>query len=291
MKRALGAVTLAAAAAVALGVAPASAQAVATGSLSFSGDPGDYISGGGSYAYSTGGGDVLTVSGSADDNHINVSVSAKNSDWWYLDLAAPAGQALKAGTYDGATRYPFQGGTAPGLSLDGNGRGCNTLTGTFSVQNIVFGPNGYVQTLDATYEQHCEGGTTAARGEVHIANPASPAQLGTQVAVSVKGTASSLDGNATISGTVTCNQDNVPVSLSGTVTQVAHNIIIRGNYSASVTCKNGTAVPWTATAVPTGTTPYTSGKVEVLTHSSAIDPNYGTNVTTDTTTVVTLKKV
>jgi hypothetical protein len=81
------------------------------------------------------------------------------------------------------------------------------------------------------------------------------------------------------------------VSLTGTVTQVGHHFLIRGNYTATATCKNGVAVPWTATAVPTGTTPYQNGKVEVLTHSSATDPNYGNNVSTDTTTIVTLKKV
>jgi hypothetical protein len=55
-------------------------------------------------------------------------------------------------------------GAGPGVSLDGNGRGCNTLTGTFTVLDAVFGRNGYVQTFDATFEQHCEGGETAARG-------------------------------------------------------------------------------------------------------------------------------
>jgi hypothetical protein len=42
---------------------PAHAQAVETGSLAFSGDPGDYISGGQSYAYSTEAGDTMDVSG------------------------------------------------------------------------------------------------------------------------------------------------------------------------------------------------------------------------------------
>jgi hypothetical protein len=32
-----------------------------------------------------------------------------------------------------------------------------------------------VQTFDATFEQHCEGGNPAARGEVHISNPSPPA--------------------------------------------------------------------------------------------------------------------
>jgi hypothetical protein len=41
-----------------------------------------------------------------------------------------------------------------------------------------------VQTFDATFEQHCEGGAPAARGEIHISNspgppPASPKHAAT----------------------------------------------------------------------------------------------------------------
>ncbi len=275
--------------AVLVGAVPAQAQAVATGSLSFSGDQGDYISGGRAYAYSTEAKDQLTVNGSEDRNHIAVSVSGLNSDWWTLDLAAPSGTGLAAGTYDGATRYPFQGANAPGLDLSGNGRGCNTLTGTFTVQNVVFGPHGYVQTLDATFEQHCEGGTAAARGEVHIANPPAPPELAIGLKVATDGTASTLNGNAYLHGTVKCTAP-AKVTLSGSATQVKHNVIIRGTYSAQVACTPGTAAPWTATVVPSGTTPFQKGKAEVVTQATALDPNYNTNVSVDDTSVVTLVK-
>lgn len=275
--------------AVLVGAVPAQAQAVASGSLSFSGDAGDYITGGGSYAYSTAAKDRLTVSASEDHNHVSVSVSAFNSDWWTVDLAAPGGTGLTAGTYDGATRWPFQGANAPGLSLDGNGRGCNTLTGTFAVQNVVFGPHGYVQTLDATFEQHCEGGTAAARGEVHIANPPAPAELAIGLKVATDGTASTLNGNAYLHGTVDCTAA-AKVTLSGTATQVKHNVIIRGNYSAQADCTPGAPVPWTAVAVPAGTTPFQKGKAEVVTQATALDPVYNSNVSVDDTSVVTLVK-
>jgi hypothetical protein len=275
--------------AVLVGAVPAQAQAVASGSLSFSGDAGDYISGGNAYAYATDAKDRLTVNASEDRNHIGVSVSAFNGDWWTLDLAAPSGTGLTAGTYDGATRYPFQGANAPGLSLSGNGRGCNTLTGTFAVQNVVFGPHGYVQTLDATYEQHCEGGTSALRGEVHIANPPAPPELAIGLKVATDGTASTLNGNAYLHGTVECTGP-AKVTLSGAATQVKHNTIIRGTYSAQVACTPGTAAPWKATVVRAATTPFQKGKAEVVTQATALDPNYNTNVSVDDTTVVTLVK-
>ncbi|MFF8995863.1 hypothetical protein ACF09H_39235 [Streptomyces sp. NPDC014983] len=267
----------------------AQAQTVSAGSLAFSGDAGDYISGGQSYSYDPASGDNLNVFGSTDHNHISVNVSGANGDWWYLDLAAPAGQELAPGDYTGATRYPFNSASEPGLSLDGNGRGCNTLTGEFSVSDVTFGPNGYVQKLDATYEQHCEGGTAALRGEVHIDNPAPPAALDLGVSVDLKGTASTLDGKATISGTVSCTAP-VNVNLSGQVTQVAKKVLIKGSYATTVACTPDAPAAWTATADPTGTTPFQKGDVEVDAQATATDPNYGGTVTATQTAVVSLAK-
>jgi hypothetical protein len=174
------AVSLTAAVGGLLVAGPANAQAATTASLSFSGDSGDFISQGKSWSYSTSHGDVLDVSGSASGVHIGIT--GYNGDWWTLDIAAPSqpipGQpaSLVPGTtYSNAHRYPFNG-TGPGLSLSGNGRGCNQLTGSYTITNAVFGPNNYVQTFDATFEQHCENGTPAARGQVHVSNPPPPSQ-------------------------------------------------------------------------------------------------------------------
>ncbi|MDO0925729.1 hypothetical protein QQY24_10005 [Streptomyces sp. TG1A-8] len=273
---------------VGLTAGSAQAQSVGSGSLSFSGDAGDYISGGGSYSYSTDAQDGLTVSANTDNGVVSVSVTGANGDWWSLDLAAPSGQALRPGAYTDANRYPFNG-TGPGLDLSGNGRGCNTLTGSFTVDDLAFGPNGYVQTLDASFEQHCEGDAAAARGEVHIHNPAPPEQLDLGVAVAVNGTAGSLNGNAAVRGTVTCNQP-VDVTVSGNVTQVKKKVLIRGPFSTSVACRPGAEVTWTAQAVPTGTTPFQKGDVEVQAQASATDPNYGGTVTAGETTAVHLSR-
>jgi hypothetical protein len=274
-----------------LGGSTAQAQPVTSGALSFSGDAGDYISGGQAYSYSTDTQDQLNVSASSDDRHISVSVDGANGDWWYLDLAAPSGQALGAGTYANATRYPFNSATEPGLSVDGNGRGCNTLTGSFTIEDAVFGPNGYVQTLDATYEQHCEGGSAALRGEVHINNPAPPPALDLGLAVATDGTASTLNGKATVHGTVSCNKP-VQVTVAGKVTQVVKNVLNRATYSTSVPCTPGEPVAWTAQADPTGTAPFQKGDVEVTAQASAYDPDYSAQTTTGTqTTVVRLDKI
>jgi hypothetical protein len=126
-----GALALATALTGLVGAGPAGAQAVESGSLDFSGDPGDYITGGLAYSYSVEGGDLLTVA-SGNGSIVNVSLSGANGDWWYLSFDAPLDEVLAPGTYSEATRYPFNG-AGPGLSLSGNGRGCNTLTGSFTV--------------------------------------------------------------------------------------------------------------------------------------------------------------
>ena len=150
----------------------------ATGTLSFSGSAGDFIAGGESYSYSTSKGDVLTISASSTGSTVSIGVTGYNGDLWTLDLGAPGTVApingkpavLVPGTYSDAHRYPFNG-NGPGLALYGNGRGCNTVTGSFTIIDAVLGAQNYVQKFDATFVQHCEGGTSAASGQVHISNP------------------------------------------------------------------------------------------------------------------------
>ncbi len=271
-----------------LAVIPANAQSVTEGSFTASGDPGDWVTGGGSYSYKTGAGDVMNVSGNG--NHVAVSVDGKNGDYWTLDLAAIQGKPLVRGVYDGALRYPFQGAAAPGLDFSGNHRGCNELSGTFTIQDIAFGPNGYVHKLHATFVQHCEHGAPAARGEVHIDNAPPPAELDLGLDISVEGEANSINGKAYVKGTVSCTAA-AKVTISGRVTQIKDQVLIRGDYTTQVDCKPGGPVPWTAAADPTGTTPFQAGKAEVLSRASAVDPTYGNPVTEEKTTIVTLRKV
>ena len=132
--------------------------------LSMTSDPGDYIGAGQAYQF-TPTNAAITASG----NGMNaVSLSVMSGDqWWYLDFSAPAGAALQPDTYAGATRYPFNGSGA-GLSVYGDGRGCNTLTGSFTVKQVHFGAGSAVSAFWATFEQHCEGMTPALRGEIRV---------------------------------------------------------------------------------------------------------------------------
>lgn len=133
-------------------------------SLAMTGDPGDYITGGRTYYY-TGTDGPFTAT---RNYHNGVSLSFHTptySHWWYLDFSAPAQQFLTVGLYAGALRFPFEG-TQAGLSVSGDGRGCNTLTGSFEVKEVVYGSGNVVLSFRATFEQHCEGFVPAARGEI-----------------------------------------------------------------------------------------------------------------------------
>jgi hypothetical protein len=79
-----------------------------------------------------------------------------------FDFAAPAGYALTPARYPGATRYPFQEAGEPGIDVSGDGRGCNTSTGFFTV--LALPPD----RLWIVYEQHCEGGDAAVFGEIRL---------------------------------------------------------------------------------------------------------------------------
>src|SRR6266404_167468 len=87
-------------------------------------------------------------------------------DFWSLDFAAPMGTTLVPGAYEGATRWPFQAASSPGLSVYGDGRGCNTLTGRFVVLEATYGADGKVESFAADFEQHCESAAPALFGSI-----------------------------------------------------------------------------------------------------------------------------
>jgi hypothetical protein len=161
----------------------AHARAGAT-SLLLTGDPGDYISGGQTHYYTPADG-VFTA-------YINqtkgVSVAFNTpgfGHWWYVNFDATGDQQLTPGVYTNAVRWPLQTST-PGLSVYGDGRGCNTLTGSFDVKEVVYGTDAFgkaaVLSFRATFEQHCEGFAVAARGEIRY-NATVPIEMTAPTAV------------------------------------------------------------------------------------------------------------
>lgn len=109
-----------------------------------------------------------------DDGMVTVRVSGGASGEDYaLDFAAPPGQQLQRGSYVGAQRASFRTSGRPGIDVSGDGRGCNEVTGRFTVLDA---PSD-LSRLWITFEQHCEGQPPALFGEVRINEPADPELL------------------------------------------------------------------------------------------------------------------
>jgi hypothetical protein len=133
--------------------------------LFFNGDAGSYI-------YS--GIETVTLgawSGTATSSQVHISVDPTDSGqglWWdlYFDASKLQNPVLQAQVYEGAERWPFQDSGHPGLDVSGDGRGCNTVSGRFEIQDLKVS-NGTLQSFTATFEHHCEGAAPALRGCVH----------------------------------------------------------------------------------------------------------------------------
>ncbi len=134
-------------------------------------DPGDYIGQGGSYGYD---GSTASVTVKADGPQLSVSV--RGDEQWSGEFRMPANfSQWVPGVYAGLTRYPFQPAGAGALSWSGEGRGCNTLNGTITVQSVRY-EAGVLRAIALDFEQRCEGGATALRGKLRwdaaLATPA-----------------------------------------------------------------------------------------------------------------------
>lgn len=268
---------------------PAAAQPVESGSLTMTSEPGDPIGNGQDYDYSTPAGDQFTTFSGQGGGHVFTTLFAANGDTWSVDIAAPEGQALTARTYTDAARVSFRPVGAPGLEVSGNGQFCGSITGSFTVAEVTI-IDSYVQSVDATFEQRCDFSEAALHGRIRIQNPPPPPPLQLDPTVSAEGTASSLNGRATIGGSITCTQD-VDVQLSGALTQVKHRRIIRGAFSIGVPCTAGSPAAWEVTIDPFGDVPYQRGDAGLEVSAQATDPAFQREVTVNRSGVVRLRVV
>jgi len=130
--------------------------------VSLQSDAGDYIGQGATYDY-TSANAVINVN--VTGNFLTIGVNGDEN--WSGEFALPNSLSqLTRGVYASLTRYPFQDPAVGGLSWSGEGRGCNTLTGSFTIDAVTYAAGSLV-SFDLRFEQHCEGGTAALRGQIH----------------------------------------------------------------------------------------------------------------------------
>jgi DNA-binding beta-propeller fold protein YncE len=208
-------------------------------------EPGDYIGAGTERLYAS---PASTIIGelSATGDYFRAAVGSSFSSYqWRVDVAAPPGEPLAVGAYTRAVRAVFRPAGSPGLDVFGEGRGCNTVTGRFNVDELTFWSNGDVRVLQATFEQHCSGAVPALFGRIRFEGPA-PVSLA--VSIREEGVANSKSGIATLSGTVSCSRYAI-VNINGTLEQlVPKRASVTGSFAVSVEC-TGPSVTWSATVV------------------------------------------
>lgn len=139
---------------------PASAKTL----LILDSDPGDYIGQGMLRSFSPLDGN-FTAQKNFDEG---VGIVFDGSEYWHVDFAAAGSVPLDLLLYPDATRFPFQAPVEPGLSVGGDGRGCNELEGAFQVHEIVYGAGSDVTSFAADFVQYCEGGPRRLVGAVRF---------------------------------------------------------------------------------------------------------------------------
>jgi hypothetical protein len=91
---------------------------------------------------------IYLFSSAGDDKYTMLDFSTKG-----LGVAMTAG-----GTYTSAERAAFATSGHPGLDVSYGHRGCNTLSGSFTVNQLSF-KAGALDTFGASFKQSCDGGS------------------------------------------------------------------------------------------------------------------------------------
>jgi hypothetical protein len=142
-------------------------------SWQMSSQPGDWVGGGQDYSFTPE--DGANISGGGSETHAWARVTT-GSDDFDADFEAASGKLLLPGTtFPNATRYPFNNGGA-GLSITGNGAGCNEVNGSFTVEDSSFSDNGALTSYLIDFEQWCDNSSSALTGTIawRAADPSAP---------------------------------------------------------------------------------------------------------------------
>jgi hypothetical protein len=129
--------------------------------LVMSSDAGDWIGDGQSYSYTPANAVIHPTFGAREG--VRFYVNPASGGYWEGNFSPAEGGVIAPGHYAGATRDPFRG-SAPGIEVTGNNRGCNTMNGEFTVHEATYNSYGHLQTISLDFVQHCNGEAPALRG-------------------------------------------------------------------------------------------------------------------------------
>jgi hypothetical protein len=90
--------------------------------------------------------------------HLYTNATPTSTCGWNFHFATPysalSPQELITGHYSGATRHPFNSGTEPGLSVNGNCRGYNRSIGWFTVLEVSYDTSFDLVSFAADFAQY-----------------------------------------------------------------------------------------------------------------------------------------
>lgn len=132
-------------------------------------DAGDYIGQGDTYVY-----DRANALITARATGARLELSAWGTRHWTASFRLPDGMTrLQPGTFANLARESA-GSPLGGLDWGGDGRACNSLTGTIVIDEAVYTGDA-LERLDLRFEQHCEHAAPALRGRVRwLASDSTP---------------------------------------------------------------------------------------------------------------------
>ncbi|MCC2674978.1 MAG: hypothetical protein K0R58_1925 [Ramlibacter sp.] len=124
-------------------------------------DAGDFVGQGRTYTYTQA--DAI-IKVQADGGELAVRIEGDES--WAANFALPNSQGtFSPGSFLNLTRYPFHDPAVGGLQWSGDGRSCNTVTGSFRVNTAEYVGSELI-AIDLDFVQHCEGETPALYGNI-----------------------------------------------------------------------------------------------------------------------------
>jgi hypothetical protein len=144
-----------------------------TSRLDLQSDPGDFI-GGGLYAFYTTYDAAISASGTREN--VTMYVDGVDGSYTSASFSPASGDILTQGTTYTPTSPDGRVDGGPQFAVDGNHRGCDLISGHFTVLDAHFDANGALTDFGVSFVQHCDTGATALRGTIQFRSP-TPAPL------------------------------------------------------------------------------------------------------------------
>jgi hypothetical protein len=143
--------------------APSSALPASGNYLYVQSDAGDYIGNGKNYLYT----DQVALMSVSSRELPRIDIMVRGDDTWRGRLTLPANaNGMPTGLFKNLTGNPFPPAAVGGMDWSANSRACSSSIGWMIVDQIKV-DNGNISALDVRFEQHCEQGVSALRGQLH----------------------------------------------------------------------------------------------------------------------------